>query len=308
MENGKKTSLFYKFFSLLSVVRGYNILVLVIAQYLASIYIFSPKKSITTVLFDVHLFFIVFATVCVVAGGYIINNFYDIKADKINRPYKSGLDSYVKQETILSIYFFLNIIGVFSGFLVSWKASLFFSLYVFGIWFYSHKLKKYPLTGLMVASLLTILPFFIIFVYFKNFSEIIFFHAVFLFLVIMVRELIKDLENMKVAVASNYKTFPVAYGERNTKLFSVVVLFFALLTVSILLNHPAISFMKYYFYMMVVSLIIICAVLLKSSKKQEYTILHTTLKILLLIGVFSLVFIDTSLIIDQVINTLKTVN
>ena len=308
MENGKKTSLFYKFFSLLSVVRGYNILVLVIAQYLASIYIFSPKKSITTVLFDVHLFFIVFATVCVVAGGYIINNFYDIKADKINRPYKTGLDSYVKQETILSIYFFLNIIGVFSGFLVSWKASLFFSLYVFGIWFYSHKLKKYPLTGLMVASLLTILPFFVIFVYFKNFSEIIFFHAVFLFLVIMVRELIKDLENMKGAVASNYKTFPVAYGERNTKLFSVAVLFFAFLTVSILLNHPAISFMKYYFYMMVVSLIIIGAVLLKSSKKQEYTILHTTLKILLLIGVFSLVFIDTSLIIDQVINTLKTVN
>ena len=88
MENGKKTSLFYKIFSLLSVVRGYNILVLVIAQYLASIYIFSPKKSIPSVLFDLHLFFVVFATVCVVAGGYIINNFYDIKADKINRPNK----------------------------------------------------------------------------------------------------------------------------------------------------------------------------------------------------------------------------
>ena len=69
MENGKKTSLFYKIFSLLSVVRGYNILVLVIAQYLASIYIFSPKKSIPSVLFDLHLFFVVFATVCVVGGG-----------------------------------------------------------------------------------------------------------------------------------------------------------------------------------------------------------------------------------------------
>jgi len=66
--------------------------------------------------------------------------------------------------------------------------------------------------------------------------------------------------------------------------------------------------MKYYFYLVAVSLIIIGAVLLKSSKKQEYTILHTTLKILLLIGVFSLVFIDTSLIIDKVINTLKLVN
>jgi 4-hydroxybenzoate polyprenyltransferase len=305
MESAKKVSIFYKIFSLLSVIRGYNILVLVIAQYLASIYIFSPKKSVTTVVFDLHLFFVVFATVCVVAGGYIINNFYDVKADKINRPYKAGLDSFVKQETKLSLYFTLNFIGVVFAFLVSWKAALFFSVYIFGIWFYSHKLKRYPLTGLISATLLTILPFFVIFVYFKNFSKIIFVHAVFLFLIIMVRELIKDLENMKGAVASNYKTFPVAYGERNTKLISIVLLFFSLFTVIVLLNHPAISYMKYYFYVVVVSIVIIGAVLIKSSKKQEYTILHTTLKVLLLIGVFSLVFIDTSLLLDKVIETLK---
>ena len=305
MESTKKVSLFYKIISLLSVIRGYNILVLVIAQYLASIYIFSPKKSVTTVVFDLHLFFVVLATVCVVAGGYIINNFYDVKADKINRPYKADLDSFVKQETTLSIYFLMNFIGVVAGFLVSWKAALFFSVYIFGIWFYSHKLKRYPLTGLISATLLTILPFFVIFVYFKNFSKIIFIHAFFLFLVIMVRELIKDLENMKGAVASNYKTFPLAYGEKKTKLISIVLLFFALSTVVVLLNHPVISYMKYYFYVVVVSLIIIGAVLMKSSKKQEYTILHTTLKIMLLIGVLSLVFIDTSLLVDRVIETLK---
>ena len=305
MESTKKVSLFYKIISLLSVIRGYNILALVIAQYLASIYIFSPKKSVTTVVFDLHLFFVVLATVCVVAGGYIINNFYDLKADKINRPYKADLDSFVKQETTLSIYFLMNFIGVVAGFLVSWKAALFFSVYIFGIWFYSHKLKRYPLTGLISATLLTILPFFVIFVYFKNFSKIIFIHAFFLFLVIMVRELIKDLENMKGAVASNYKTFPLAYGEKNTKLISIVLLFFALSTVVVLLNHPVISYMKYYFYVVVVSLIIIGAVLMKSSKKQEYTILHTTLKIMLLIGVLSLVFIDTSLLVDRVIETLK---
>tara|TARA_B110000977_G_scaffold5346_1_gene7603 strand:- start:159 stop:1076 length:918 start_codon:yes stop_codon:yes gene_type:complete len=305
MESTKKVSLFYKIISLLSVIRGYNILALVIAQYLASIYIFSPKKSVTTVVFDLYLFFVVLATVCVVAGGYIINNFYDLKADKINRPYKADLDSFVKQETTLSIYFLMNFIGVVAGFLVSWKAALFFSVYIFGIWFYSHKLKRYPLTGLISATLLTILPFFVIFVYFKNFSKIIFIHAFFLFLVIMVRELIKDLENMKGAVASNYKTFPLAYGEKNTKLISIVLLFFALSTVVVLLNHPVISYMKYYFYVVVVSLIIIGAVLMKSSKKQEYTILHTTLKIMLLIGVLSLVFIDTSLLVDRVIETLK---
>lgn len=305
MVSAKKISLFYKFFSLLSVVRGYNILVLVIAQYLASIYIFSPKKSIINVALDLHLFFIVFANVCVVAGGYIINNFYDVKADKINRPYKADLDNFVKQETRLRIYFLLNFIGVLVGFLISWKAALFFSVYIFSIWFYSHKLKRYPLTGLISATTLTIMPFFVIFIYFKNFSKIIFIHAVFLFLVIMVRELIKDLENMKGAVASNYKTFPVAYGERNTKLISVTLLFCTLVPIVFLLNYPAISYMQYYFYLVLFSLIIISVILLKSSKKQHYTILHTTLKVLLLVGVMSIVFIDTSLLVDKVIDSLN---
>tara|TARA_R110002072_G_scaffold71681_15_gene171776 strand:+ start:3064 stop:3981 length:918 start_codon:yes stop_codon:yes gene_type:complete len=305
MESTKKVSLFYKFFSLLSVVRGYNISVLVIAQYLASIYIFSPEKSLRNVVFDLHLFFIVFATVCVVAGGYIINNFYDVKADKINRPYKAGLDSFVKQETKLSLYFTLNFVGFVFGFLVSWRAALFFSVYIFAIWFYSHKLKRYPLTGLISATIITILPFFVIFVYFKNFSKIIFVHAIFLFLVIMVRELIKDLENMKGAVASNYKTFPVAYGEKNTKLISIGLLLMTLVPVIFLLNYPAITYMRYYFYVALVSLIIIGTVLLKSSKKQHYTILHTTLKVLLLIGVLSLVFIDTSLLVEKVIEKLN---
>lgn len=303
--NAKKESIFYKFFSLLSVVRGYNILVLIAAQYLASLYIFSPQKSLRHVVFDLHLFFVVFATICVIAAGYIINNFYDSKADKINRPYKAGLDSYVRQETKLTLYFTLNFIGVMVAFLVSWRAALFFAVYIFGIWFYSHKLKRYPLTGLISATTLTILPFFVVFVYYKNFSKIIFVHAIFLFLVIMVRELIKDLENMRGAVASNYKTFPIAYGEKNTKRFAILLLTLTLFPVVFLLQYDAITYMKYYFYFALVSLIIVGFIILKSNKKRHYTILHTTLKILLLLGVLSLIFIDTSLLIEKVIDRLN---
>lgn len=303
--NAKKNSLSFKLFSLLSVVRGYNILVLVLAQYLASLYIFSPQKSLRNVLLDLHLFFVVLATICVIAGGYIINNFYDSKADKINRPYKAGLDSYVRQETKLTLYFTLNFIGVLVALLVSWRASLFFAVYIFGIWFYSHKLKRYPLTGLISITVLTILPFFVVFVYFKNFSKIIFVHAIFLFLVIMIRELIKDLENMRGAVASNYKTFPIAYGETNTKRFSVFLLVLTLFPVIFLLQYEAITYMKYYFYFALVSLIIVGFIIVKSTRKRHYTILHTTLKILLLLGVLSLVFIDTSLLIEKVIDSLN---
>lgn len=305
MSSSKKKTFLKKILSLLSVVRGYNILVLIIAQYLASIFIFSPQKSVTSVIFDLHLFYIVFASVCVVASGYIINNFYDSKVDRINRPLKTGIDNYIKQETKLTLYFILNFVGFLFGFLVSWKAAMFFAVYIFGIWFYSHNLKKHPFRGLLSATILTILPFFAIFVYYKNFSKIIFVHAIFLFLVIMIRELIKELENLTGAIANNYKTFTVAYGEKNTKKLCYVLFVLTLFPIIVLFSYPALSHMKYYFYLAMLALFFVAIYLWKSNKRSQYRMLHNLLKLLLLIGVFSLVFIDTSLIIEKVIDKLN---
>lgn len=305
MTSSKKKTFLKKIFSLLSVVRGYNILVLIFAQYLASIFIFSPEKSIRFVVLDAHLLFIVIASVCVVAAGYIINNFYDVKIDRINRPLKTGIDNYIKQETKLSLYFALNLLGFAFGFFVSWKAALFFSVYIFGIWFYSHKLKKHPFMGLITATTLTVMPFFVIFIYYKNFSEIIFIHAIFLFLVIMSRELIKDLQNIKGAIVNNYSTFPVVYGEKKTKQLSIVLLISTLFPVFFLFSYPALSYMKYYFYFALVILLFVAFYLWKSTKRNEYRFLHNILKLLLLIGVFSLVFIDTSLLLEKVIDRLN---
>jgi 4-hydroxybenzoate polyprenyltransferase len=305
MSSSKTKTFFKKIFSLLSVIRGYNILVLIIAQYLASIFIFSPEKSLRNVVFDLDFLYIVLASVCAVAAGYIINNFYDHKVDIINRPVKTGLDNYVKQSTKLRLYFFLNFIGFLFGLFVSLKAGLFFAVYIFGIWFYSHKLKKYPFTGLFSATILTVMPFFAIFIYYKNFSEIIFIHAIFLFLVIMVRELIKDLQSMKGAIANNYDTFPVVYGERKTKKLSVLLLLLTLIPVFILFDYPALSYMKYYFYLALVTLLFVAVYLWKSNKRSQYRFLHNVLKLLLLIGVFSLVFIDTSLILEKFIDRLN---
>ncbi|WP_281980739.1 geranylgeranylglycerol-phosphate geranylgeranyltransferase [Tenacibaculum mesophilum] len=304
MSTFKNNTFFLKIFSLLSVIRGYNILVLIAAQYLAAIFIFSDAKSVKPVVFDWHLLYLVIATVCVVASGYIINNFYDKKADIINRPIKTGLDSYVKQETKLTLYFTLNFIGFFFGWLVSWRAAFFFSVYIFGIWLYSHKLKKYPLIGLITATVLTILPFFVIFVHYKNFSKVIFIHAIFLFLVIMIRELMKDLENIKGAIANNYNTFPVKYGERSTKKLIILLMVLTLVPIGVLFNYPAIEYMKYYFYLAAITLIFVGFYTWKSTKNDQYRLAHNILKVLLLIGVFSLLFIDKSLIVDKVVEVL----
>jgi len=295
----------FKLLSLVSVIRGYNILVLVLAQYLAAIFVFSPKKSLRSIVFDMNLLYIVLASICVVASGYIINNFYDAKVDRINRPLKTGIDNYVKQSIKLKLYFTLNFLGFLFGLLISVKAALFFAIYIFAIWFYSHKLKKYAFTGLVSATVLTLLPFFAVFVYFHNFSKIIFGHAVFLFLVIMVRELLKDLQNMKGAIVNDYDTFPVVYGEIKTKKLSILLLVLTLFPVVFLFSYPAISYMRYYFYFALLTLFFVGIYLWKSTETKQYRMMHNLLKILLLIGVFSLIFIDTSLIVEKVIDRLN---
>ncbi|PCI10378.1 MAG: ubiquinone biosynthesis protein UbiA [Flavobacteriaceae bacterium] len=291
-----------KIFSLFSVVRGYNILALVVAQYLAAIFIFSPHKSLSHVLFDFNLFFIVLASVCVIASGYIINNFYDKEKDQINRPVKSKIDSYVSQKTKLSIYFLLNFIGVFLAYLVSWRASAFFAIYIFLIWFYSHKLKKFPIIGLISAAILTILPFFAVFVYYKNFSSIIFVHAVFLFLLLLIRELMKNLENMDGDILVNNQTVAIKYGEVFIKKLSTFLLILILIPIYLLWQYPEIGWMKYYFYAAGFSLLIFIFLLWRSHTKQRYIILHNLLKLLIFAGIFSLMLIDTSVIIERLLS------
>jgi 4-hydroxybenzoate polyprenyltransferase len=297
----KNAPLYIKLLSLFSVVRGYNIALIVIAQYLASIFIFSPEKELRHVLFDINLYFIVLSTICVIASGYIINNFYDFEADKINRPVKATIDSIVTQKTKLQIYFVLNFLGVIFAFLVSWRAALFFSVYIFLIWFYSHKLKKYPLTGLFSAAILAILPFFAVFVYYKNFSEIIFTHAAFLFFILLIRELIKDLEGIKGDFIHNYQTIAVKYGEHFTKILITILVFLTLNPIYFLLKYPEIGGMKYYFYVSGVVLFLFVLFLWFSKSKNNYTLLHFVLKLMLLAGVFSLALIDYSVIINKIL-------
>lgn len=301
-KNSKKNApLYMKLLSLFSVVRGYNIALIVIAQYLASIFIFSPEKTLRHVLLDINLYFIVLSSICVIASGYIINNFYDFEADKINRPVKATIDSIVTQKTKLQIYFVLNFLGVIFAFLVSWRAALFFSVYIFLIWFYSHKLKKYPLTGLFSAAILAILPFFAIFVYYKNFSEIIFTHAAFLFFILLIRELIKDLEGIKGDFIHNYQTIAVKYGEHFTKILITILVFLTLNPIYFLLKYPEIGGMKYYFYVSGVVLFLFVLFLWFSKCKNNYTLLHFVLKLMLLAGVFSLALIDYSVIINKIL-------
>jgi len=297
-----------KIVSLFSVVRGYNIPIIILAQYLSAIFILAPEKRALDILLDFNLFLIVFASAITIASGYIINNFYDSQKDLINRPNKSMLDRLVSQKTKLSVYFVLNFTGALMALIVSWRAFLFFSGYIFLLWFYSHKIKKYAIIGNLMAALLAVLPFFAILFYFYNqisFEEIedhrshftiISSHAMFLFLLLLIREMIKDLENLKGDLANNYQTIPILYNETVSKKVITVLIFLTVLPVYVLINIYDVGYMDIYFYVCFITLLFFLLYLWKSNSKEQYLLLHNVLKFLIVSGVFCIVLINPSVL------------
>ncbi|WP_047416738.1 geranylgeranylglycerol-phosphate geranylgeranyltransferase [Cellulophaga sp. Hel_I_12] len=301
MLNRKNKLLLLKLLSLFSVVRGYNILLIILAQYLASIYILSPNLPLRKVVFDTNLLAIIIASALVIASGYIINNFYDAEKDLINKPHKTMLDRLVSQRFKLSTYFVLNFLAVFVASYVSFKAVVFFSAYIFGIWLYSHKLKKMPFIGNFVSATLAISPFFVVFVYYRNFEAVIFVHALFLFLLILAREMIKDLENIKGDIAQNYKTIPVILGVKFSKYLIAVLILFTLIPSLLLIFKFDVGNMVIYFIGCVVFLLLFLILLFKSESKMHYVWLHNILKFIIISGVFSILLIDIDLVLNRIL-------
>ncbi len=297
MLSRKNKLLLMKIISLFSVVRGYNIPVIVLAQYLSAIFILAPEKRALGVLLDFNLFIIVIVSSLTIASGYIINNFYDSKKDLINRPNKSQLDRLVSQKTKLNVYFTLNFIVALLACFVSFRAVLFFSSYIFLIWFYSHKLKKIVFVGNLTASFLAVLPFFAILLYYKNLYPQIFAHATFLFLLLLIREMIKDLENIKGDIANDYQTIPVNFGEGISKKIITFLTIATIIPVYFLVDIYEVGYMDVYFYVSFIVLIFFLNLLWKANDKPTYLVLHNILKFLVVSGVFCIVLIDPQVII-----------
>ena len=300
MAAAKNKRLLLKMLSLFSVVRGYNILILVIAQYLTSAFILAPELPLREIIFDDSLFFLILSSATVIASGYIVNNFYDSEKDLINRPRKTMLDRFISQRTKLSVYFILNFAAIFFASYVSFRAVVFFSIYIFMIWIYSYRIKKILFLGNLVASILAIIPFFVIFIYYRNFETVIFIHATFLYLMIVMRELVKDLENLKGDLILNYKTIPVVYGEKLSKFFLTVLSLTAIIPIYLLIAHFDTGLMEYYFYVSFLLLLFFLMFLYFSTAKWQYLLLHNILKLIIVAGVFSILLIDPSEVIKRV--------
>lgn len=282
---------FYKLLSLFSVIRGYNVAVIILAQLLSAVFIFAPEFAPLQTLFDTHLWFLVLACSACVAGGYIINNFFDTEKDLINRPQKTLLEQHISPTTKLAVYFALNTLMVVLALSVSLRAGLFFVIYALLIALYSYKIERMLFLGNLLSALLTIAPFLAIALYFKNFSLLILVFASYLFLMISIRELVKDLENLQGDLTQNYKTIPVVYGSVPTHAIVSFLTLILLGNLTIVLRYFDLGAMQYYFWISLPVWLLFLGLLWNSQHKKQYLSLHILLKILIVSGIFSIVLL-----------------
>lgn len=284
--------LFVKTFALFTVVRGYNVAMLMLAQYMASLFIFNDGMNHFQILLDKNLNFIILASALSASAGYIINNFYDLEKDNISRPLTNYIGRFISHQFKLNVYLALNIFALGIAALVSWKVFAFFLGYQFMVWFYSHKVNKIAWLNNLYSVLLMVMPFFALFLYYENFSPIIFYHAAFLILLLLITDVIKDLTTSTADAVYNYSTLPVIYGESATKKFiTVLTVLISALSVFMWSNSET-GYMKYFFIFTAVIVLLLLIVLWRSRSRTVYKMLHLIFKLLIGFGIFNMVFID----------------
>lgn len=276
---------------MLSLVRWYNIFFLALSQYLAVLFVLNDIHHWKHTLLNPDLHYIVFASLFCVAAGYLINNFYDLERDLINRPRKTLYEKLVKQSTALRLYFLFNFIGALLAFTVSLNVLLFFSAFIFFLWLYSHKLKKITFVGNLAASALAITPFFAIFIYYRLENLLIFTYVSFVLIIILIREIIKDLEAQKGDVILGYATLPTTIGVKNTKLLVLALTVLSLIPAGLIFHKTGFTGASYYLIPGETGLVISLLALFPAQRKEDYALLNNIFRLLIIGGIISLILV-----------------
>ena len=279
-----------KLISLFTLIRGYNIFVLILAQYLTAKYILVPDNSWNSLFLDFHFFSVIVASALTTAAGYISNNFYDAAKDQINRPKKYILEHLVSQKIHFFLFFLLNTIALIFAYAVSFYAFLFFLFYILSIWLYSSMIKRLFWLSNLFSALLMILPFWAITLYFKNFEEVVFYLAGYLFFLILARDIVKDLESLKGDWTQRYQSLPVVFDSTKTKWIISIIILLSFIPNYHLFKQP-LGLMNYYFILSVPFQTFVLLFLWLATNQKMYLWIHNLIKLWILVGVIGIAFI-----------------
>jgi 4-hydroxybenzoate polyprenyltransferase len=258
---------------------------------------------------------LVFSVLLIAVAGYMINDYFDIKTDLINRPDQVIIGKYIKASVVYRSYFILNAIAFCLSSYISFKIGVISMMLIFvlvmGIlWFYSNTYKHQLLIGnIIVALLVASLPMLVALfemplVHAKYLNHIQAYlillkivmgwcgaYAVFAFILNLIREIIKDMEDFEGDMAYGRNTLPIAFGPKITKIVIVTLLSMTIVLIELaflwLLEPDKLDMITflYFHFLLIIPLIIAIILILMANQKKQYTILSFIIKLVMVFGI-----------------------
>jgi len=255
--------------------RFFVAVLLTFALYVSTFFLFNREESFSNFVFDYKVHAIIICSVLSILAGGIINRFYDKEKDQLIKPFRSKLQNFLKEKYFLTAYVLLNTLSLSLAFLVSYRVLIFFLVYQFLMWFYSHKLSKVVVLNNITFVALTLYPFFGMLIYYDTFSLKILFLAIFLFLMLFIIDIIKDTLTKNADKMFGYDTIANRIGFQNTRSVLLVLLIITFL-VSIILS-VGIGFkniISWYFLMTAIVIIGTVFMLFRNQKNDKFKSLN----------------------------------
>lgn len=290
-------------------IRWQNLLMLALVQCLIKFALFIPEFGIETTLNWYGFALLVLATLCIAAAGYIINDIYDVEADTINKPEKLIIDRHISNKTAFNWYLFLNVAGVVLGYVMAntVEKSSFFMLFIIIsalLYVYASYLKYTLLLGNIVVALLVSTSLLIVGLFEllpvltpenRNTQltvfKILLDYAIFAFLLNLIRELVKSIEDIDGDYKAGARSLPIVIGrERATR----VVFLLSLLPVAAVIYYMLTYLYKQpiamvYFLITVLAPSIYGSIqLFSAERKAQFSNLSKLYKLIMLFGMLSL--------------------
>jgi 4-hydroxybenzoate polyprenyltransferase len=280
-----------KIFLFLKLIRFQNLIIIFISQYFAAVFLLKGFADWNFVLGDPKMFLLSISTLLIAAAGYIINDYYDVKIDMINKPNRIVVGMLMKRRTAIILHTCINLAGIVAGFMVNWKVGIVCGIISFLLWLYSVWLKKTAFAGNILISLLSAAALLLLTFYYHSNIEAIFIYAIFAFFISLIREIIKDMEDMKGDSAFGCRTLPIIIGIRKTKtiLFILIIAFTAALIISGL--RIQVNVLAYLGLFVLPPLMWLSYSLGRADSSRDFTKLSFLCKYIMLSGIVSMIFI-----------------
>jgi len=233
------------------------------------------------------------STVFIAAAGYIINDYYDVKIDAINKPERMLVGKAVRRRRAMFAHLVLSFIGVVIGLALAIPVGLINLGAVLLLWGYSARMKKMLLVGNVVIALLAASMLLVVAVYNDALNKITLGYALFAFLISLIREIIKDMEDMKGDASFDCRTLPIVAGIRNTKLvlYPLVALFLLFLLVVVFHRRTALLFDSYMLVLVLLPSVWLVIKLARSDRRRDFTYLSSLNKFIMLTGILSMLLV-----------------